>query len=214
MTILERLPATELQLKCIYHGMPSAYYHALLTVTDRGKLHALLAALEDAPSPTAVPAHRISEIADAVPEPEDDGAAGKPALCLPPPPMNEEAIRATHKVAWQVVHTKPENMVDITEHWKVQIGLEFISVRLDNASHHSGIQRIYVTCCCKRHRPCFKYANVTNFPTAREGVAWCAAWAAEPLSRDKHWSKAQHTSFAPDPAVVADLVPHAERVEE
>ena len=100
MTILKRLPATELQLKCIYHGLPSAYYHALLTVTDRGKLHALLAALEDAPSPTAVPAHRISEIADAVPEPEDDGAAGKPAL----PPMDDEAIRATHKVAWQVLH--------------------------------------------------------------------------------------------------------------
>lgn len=45
--IMARLPSTELQLPCIYHGFPAAYYQVLLTVTDASKLQELLAVLDD-----------------------------------------------------------------------------------------------------------------------------------------------------------------------
>ena len=145
-----------------------------------------------------------------------DDAGGEPppqprAAIMPLPPLDHEAVLATHKVAWQVVRAIPEKMVDITEQWTVKAGSKAVSVKLDNASHTSGHQRMYVACTFAAHRPCFRYAVVHKFPSIRHGVAELAAWAVEPSARPKDWSKAEHLAFSPAADAVNQLMAQAAR---
>ena len=209
--IVARLPATEMQLPCIYHGFPAAYYQVLLTVTDPSKLQAMLALLDEVGARGAATSNKFQMLLGEGPHSLDEELPPQPrAALMPLPPLDHEAVLATHKVAWQVVRAIPEKMVDITEQWRVKVGSTLVSVKLDNASHASGHQRMYVACACAAHRPCFKYAVVHQFPSVRRGVAMLAAWATEPSTRPKDWSKAEHLAFAPAADVVDRLEADAE----
>ena len=73
----------------------------------------------------------------------------------------------SHRVARQVLRRITADMVDIREHWVVRTHLGDIDVKLDNASHASGIQRVYTACGCRAHHACFRYAQVIRFVNVR-----------------------------------------------
>jgi hypothetical protein len=73
---------------------------------------------------------------------------------------------------------------------------------LDNCSHRSGNQRMYAA--CNVHRACYKYKQVRQFPSMREGLAFMAAWAvsASCLEVDAH------KAFNPSESDVNKMLPY------
>lgn len=219
--ILSRLPVAQEQLPCIYHGLPASYYQVLLT-GDRDKLHRLLALMDEDEDPNEDDdaggaggrgSNRFQALLGDADVERDDVAAPEPALlALPAPPVDREQIMRDQKMAWQVIRAVPSAMINIVEHWHVDVWSHTIKVHLDNASHSSGNQRVYVACCGDRHGPCFKYKCLKDFASTREAVAWCAAWAFEPKHQPQKWPKANHLAFVPPADRVTALMAHAERV--
>ena len=200
----------------IHHRMPDTYYRALLLLTSPSSIDRFRSIISSASIGSLGAAHFQDILADV--SLEDPSAledmpplAEERSLDDMPELSDDQAEALAAQIAGGAI---PAEKVDLR--CTVNIGVptgassasgfpaELLEVKVlfDNCSHRSGNQRMYAA--CNVHRACYKYKQVRQFPSMREGLAFMAAWAvsASCLEVDAH------KAFNPSESDVNKMLPY------
>lgn len=205
-SILRKLSTSEAALPVIYHGMPQAYYKALLSL-PASKMQAIADIIEQTPHIKRIRDSEFAALLDGcegVPE-REEGPEGQHMLAVldAPSPAEVDAQRV-HRIAASVLRGLPAEFVDIRSCMVATSANRTLRVNFDNCSHSSGKQRAYIACPAPHHSACFKYSVVERFESNEDCAAWLMAWADHARSQPAaEFNKRAHMSFVPDAQAVA-----------